>query len=403
MPFTVARARPVSDRSRRSPVLPQAAVPDPGGFAQGPLPPVGARGETRRQEDVVRVAGLPAVLQDGNDAGGTLSCRRRSFAVLPLQRFAHILGIGGEALRGRHHAVDVDGEAPGARGAGRAGRDQGDPRGDFGGPVFLAGVGGLGRSGRFRRDGDAWRDLGSVVRERRRPAPVRGRTGGEEAGSGGLVLVSAVENVRAVFSLEAPRVRSPARQPLLSARPGERHGAGPGALLEGRVDLAPVSGHAPGRGFGAAPGQEPPLVAGEKLHLAVGRLIGHELLRVGRGREGLDFSIRAPERRRPSLRGRDNLVSLVEPQDLIGTSAGSEDRLGDATCREENIPRLPRRPAIAAPLYKVLLSVLFPSEWKTILRGRKHGKTTCSVGGKHCSHGVGGGGGGVTGGCLQFF
>lgn len=71
----------------------------------------------------MRVAGLSAVLQNGHDAGGTLSRGGRSFAVLPLQRLTHIIGISSKALRGGHHAVDVDGEASGAQGAWRAGRD----------------------------------------------------------------------------------------------------------------------------------------------------------------------------------------------------------------------------------------------------------------------------------------
>lgn len=83
------------------------------------------------------VAGLSAVLQDGDDAGGAVSCRWRSVAVLPLGRLTHVIGISSEALRGGHDAVDVDGEASGAQGTWWAGGDQGDPRGDFGRPVFL--------------------------------------------------------------------------------------------------------------------------------------------------------------------------------------------------------------------------------------------------------------------------
>lgn len=332
----------------------------------------------------MRVAGLSAILQNGDDAGRALGCRRRSLAVLPVERLTHIIGISSKTLRGGHHAVDVNGEASGARGAGRAGRDQGDPRGDFGGSVFLARGCRLRRGGGFRRDGDARGNLGFVSWERHRAVSVRSRSGGEEAGPGGLGLLYALS------SLEAPDIGSPGQRSLLPPRPREGREAGlQRALLVGRIHLSAVPGHAPGRGFGAAPRQEPPLVAGEKLHFAVGCLIRHELLGVGRGREGFDFSAPAPKRC-PSLRRRDNLVSLVEPQYLIGTSAraksvGVERRLGNVTCREGRSD-VYRRWLLPCTLISRLFGQGFAISVvsfrvETILRGRNMENNLCVEGG----------------------
>lgn len=70
----------------------------------------------------MRGAGLPAVLQDRDDAGRGRGRARHPLAVLPLQALADVVGVGSEALRGRHDPVDVNGQAFGAgrpRGAGR--------------------------------------------------------------------------------------------------------------------------------------------------------------------------------------------------------------------------------------------------------------------------------------------
>lgn len=94
----------------------------PRGLALQPLPAAGAGRSPGRQQDVVRGAGLPAVLQDGDDAGRGRGCARRPLAVLPLQALADVVGVGGEALCGGHDPVDVNGQAFGAgrpRGAGR--------------------------------------------------------------------------------------------------------------------------------------------------------------------------------------------------------------------------------------------------------------------------------------------
>lgn len=112
-----------------------------------------------REQVVVRGACLLPIFNDGQDAG----CLAGSpLAVLSLQGFAaHVLGVGGKALRGGHDPVEVRWEAFGAWGAGVA-PGQGLSRWDFGGPVLIAiGIGGdLGRPpsvvwlGRPGRDGD---------------------------------------------------------------------------------------------------------------------------------------------------------------------------------------------------------------------------------------------------------
>lgn len=172
---------------------------------------------------------------------------------------------------------------------------------------------------------------------------------GRRSWSGRTQARSATQSVQMLFSLQAPGIPSPNGWSLLSAWPGEGHDAEPGAtrlqraLLVGGIHLAAVPA---GCGFGAAPGQEPPLVTGEKLHFAVGRLIRHELLGVRRRREGFDVSIPA-WKHCPSERGRDNLVSLVEPRYLIGRSAGAKRlevkrSLGVASCGEKKHPMFTR-------------------------------------------------------------
>lgn len=111
------------------------------------------------EQEVVCVAGLVAVLHDGQDAG-------RALAVLTLQATAHVLWVGSKALRWRHDAMEVCGEGFGAGGSG-AGARAGQrfswrnlrgpvlvtvhPRGDLGRPAAV--VGGFGRPGRDWRSG----------------------------------------------------------------------------------------------------------------------------------------------------------------------------------------------------------------------------------------------------------
>lgn len=68
-------------------------------------------GRPLRQQVVVGVAGLPAVLHHWQDAGGAM-------AVLPMHTLAHrIVGVRRKALRWGHHSVDVRRKALRAGGA----------------------------------------------------------------------------------------------------------------------------------------------------------------------------------------------------------------------------------------------------------------------------------------------
>lgn len=64
--------------------LPDTAVSRPGRFTHESSPSLWVCRSARRQEDVVRSAGLSAIPHDGNDAGRELSCRWRLFALLSL-------------------------------------------------------------------------------------------------------------------------------------------------------------------------------------------------------------------------------------------------------------------------------------------------------------------------------
>lgn len=92
-------------------------------------------GRSFREQEVVCRADFFAVLNDWQDAGAFVG---RPFAVLPLQSFAaDILGIGGKALGGRHHPVEVRGQAFGTRRP-RIAPGERLSRGHFGGLVFIA-------------------------------------------------------------------------------------------------------------------------------------------------------------------------------------------------------------------------------------------------------------------------
>lgn len=79
----------------------------------------------------MRVAGLPAVLHNRDNAGRALCHRWRSFTVLPLQHPAHIIWVGCKTLRGGHDAVDVNRKALGTGGARWARRNDRSPGRNF--------------------------------------------------------------------------------------------------------------------------------------------------------------------------------------------------------------------------------------------------------------------------------
>jgi len=293
----------------------------------------------------MRAAGLRAVLHHGQYAG-------RPLAVLSLQ--AHVFGVRRKALGGRHHPVDVGGQALGAGRARAAPAGQGFSGRQLGRLVLVA-VGAVralrrpaavvhllagprGHRGRCRHPvhggGGA---AGAAGRVQRLRAPKFPRPGAQRRGRGGG---GGLGRFRRLL-LRGFRVRFPLRTQM-RVGPGLRRGAPEVGVVDvAAVPQAPSDGGsvAEGGGLGTLVGHQAAVVlraAEELLHLPVHVLLGAEVWPRGEGGQGFGASAGRLGRTAAfvhgqPLEGRDHLVVL--------RGAGSR-RLGAKGQGEEGGPGL---------------------------------------------------------------